>query len=116
MKLHRLEIKNIASLEHAVVDFDADPIAGADVFLITGPTGAGKSTILDAISIALYGRVPRFGSVRRNGDDFDNVSFNDVRQILRQGTGKGEIRLTFDGNDGCSYELDSATRARQAGP
>lgn len=104
MKLHRLEIKNIASLEHAVVDFDADPIAGADVFLITGPTGAGKSTILDAISIALYGRVPRFGSVRRNGDDFDNVSFNDVRQILRQGTGKGEIRLTFDGNDGCSYE------------
>lgn len=104
MKLHRLEIRNIASLENAVVDFDAEPIAGADVFLITGPTGAGKSTILDAISIALYGRVPRLGSVRRNGDDFDNVSFNDVRQVLRQGTGKGEINLTFDGNDGCFYE------------
>lgn len=104
MKLHHLEITNIASIEHAKIDFDSDPIAGADVFLISGPTGAGKSTILDAIALALYGRVPRFGSVRRRLDDFDNIAVNDVRQILRQGTGKGEILLTFDGNDGCSYE------------
>lgn len=104
MKLHRLKIKNIASLENAEIDFDADPIAGADVFLISGPTGAGKSTILDAVAIALYGRIPRFGNTSRGADEYDNVSYNDVRQILRQGTGKGDIILSFDGNDGCSYE------------
>jgi exonuclease SbcC len=35
------------------------PFRGMDIFAITGPTGSGKSTIVDAICYALYGRVPR---------------------------------------------------------
>jgi exonuclease SbcC len=35
------------------------PFRGMDIFAITGPTGAGKSTIVDALCYALYGRVPR---------------------------------------------------------
>lgn len=34
---------------------------GLDLFAITGPTGSGKSSIVDGISYALYGRVPRLG-------------------------------------------------------
>ena len=54
MKLQKLIIHNIASIEDAVIDFEAQPLAGSEVFLITGKTGAGKSTILDAICLALF--------------------------------------------------------------
>ncbi|MGM1029469.1 MAG: AAA family ATPase [Actinomycetota bacterium] len=41
------------------VDFAA--FEGDGVYLIAGPTGAGKSTVLDAITFALYGSAPRYG-------------------------------------------------------
>ncbi len=44
-----IRLKNLASLAgEQVIDFTAEPLASAGLFAITGPTGAGKSTILDA--------------------------------------------------------------------
>ena len=51
MKIKKLEIHNIASIENAVVDFDKQPLSDAELFLITGTTGAGKTTLLDAICL-----------------------------------------------------------------
>lgn len=56
MRLHRLELTAfLAFAGHEVVDFDA--LSDAGLFLLQGPTGAGKSSILDAICFALYGTV-----------------------------------------------------------
>ena len=59
MKIKKLEISNIASIAKASIDFTAPPLSDAPVFLICGPTGSGKSTILDAICLALYDKTPR---------------------------------------------------------
>lgn len=69
MKLHRLELTGFGPFrERQVVDFDA--FDGDGVFLITGRTGAGKSSILDGVSFALYGSVPRYdGGDRRLRSD-----------------------------------------------
>ena len=57
MRLHKLEITAFGPFAETVrVDFDA--LSDAGLFLLTGPTGAGKSSVLDAVCFALYGDVP----------------------------------------------------------
>ena len=60
MRLLTLRFSRLNSLRQAVtLDFADGPIAEAGLFGITGPTGAGKSTILDAVCLALYGQTAR---------------------------------------------------------
>src|SRR5262245_9400820 len=71
MRPLRLQIEGLTSFrERQEIDF-----AGLDLFVITGPTGAGKTTILDAITLALYGEIPRTG--KRNAADL--VTHGDTR-------------------------------------
>ncbi|MEV7675390.1 SMC family ATPase [Streptomyces sp. NPDC088752] len=57
MRLHRLEITAFGPFGATqTVDFDA--LSSAGLFLLHGPTGAGKTSVLDAVCFALYGSVP----------------------------------------------------------
>ena len=113
MKFIELEIKNIASIGYAKISFDEAPLCNEPLFLICGPTGSGKSTILDAVCLALYGTAPRL-------DGYGNESFEDKKlnvfgsddaavrisspyQMVRRNTGEAFARLTFIGNDDKLY-------------
>ena len=112
MKFIKLEIKNIASIGEATIAFDSAPLATEPLFLICGATGSGKSTILDAICLALYATAPRlegygnesYEDKRLNlaGGD-ENVRISNPCQLVRRNTGEAYARLTFIGNDSKSY-------------
>ena len=116
MKLQKLIIHNIASIEDATIDFDAQPLASSEVFLITGKTGSGKSTILDAICLALFADTPRLDATKMQGDTKDgdvDITIKDPRQLMRRGTGEASVSLTFTGSNGIPYEAKwSVARAR----
>ena len=112
MKLISLKITNIASIENAELHFDREPIASEPLFLICGPTGAGKTTILNAICLALYNKVPSLLASGTTDDDRYGVANNHPSQLLRRGSGRGEVELAFVGNDGKKYI--AAWEARRA--
>ncbi|MFZ4522836.1 MAG: AAA family ATPase [Bacteroidales bacterium] len=64
MKILTVRLKNLNSLRGEwTIPFNEEPLLSSGLFAITGPTGSGKSTILDAIMLALYGETPRLGVV-----------------------------------------------------
>lgn len=113
MKLQKLTIHNIASIEDAAIDFEARPLADSEVFLITGKTGAGKSTILDAICLALFADTPRLKGTLMEGKttDVDNtIGVDDPRQLMRRNTGEAFVSLTFTGSNDVHYEATWGVR------
>jgi len=58
MKPVRLQVQGFMPFRlHQEVEF-----TGLDLFAIVGPTGSGKSALLDAMTFALYGQTPRLGA------------------------------------------------------
>lgn len=107
MRLQTLTIHNIASIEDATIGFDTHPLADSEVFLITGKTGSGKSTILDAICLALFATTPRLKDTSMQGETKDlgvDITIKDPRQLMRRNTGEAFVSLTFTGNNGIHYE------------
>ena len=67
MKILKIEFENINSLRGPQqIDFSDKPFSASSLFAITGPTGSGKSTILDVICLALFNHVPRLGKITKN--------------------------------------------------
>ena len=60
MKITRIKTCNLASLAGVVeLDLQKGALGQAGLFAITGPTGSGKTTILDAVCLALFDQTPR---------------------------------------------------------
>ncbi|MFG3051753.1 AAA family ATPase [Kitasatospora sp. NPDC048239] len=91
MRLHRLTVAAFGPFAGTeAVDFDA--LAAGGLFLLRGATGAGKSSVLDAVCFALYGDVP--GARRANrlrSDHADPLRLTEVRLELTLGGRRLEI-------------------------
>ncbi|MFZ2502857.1 MAG: SMC family ATPase, partial [Nocardioides sp.] len=57
MRLHRLRVTAFGPFAETV-EVDFDRLSDAGIFLLSGPTGAGKTALLDAVAFALYAEVP----------------------------------------------------------
>lgn len=93
MRIEYIRLKNLNSLVGEWEIDLQDNAYGADgIFSITGPTGVGKSTILDAICLALYGCTPRLGRISKGGNE-----------IMSRQTGEcyAEIRFSIGGRRFC---------------
>ncbi len=107
MKILRLRFSNLNSLYGEwSIDFTHNDYATDGIFAITGPTGSGKSTILDAICLALYGRTPRLDSItqsgneimsRQTGDCFAEVCFETLKGTFRCHWSQHRARRQSDG-------------------
>src|SRR5690606_5659630 len=82
--------------ERVEVDF-----SDLELFALTGPTGAGKSSVIDAITFALYGSVPRYGKAA-------------VRPVVSLGKAEAKVQLDFE-VEGGAYTVVRVVRINKQG-
>ena len=89
MRIHTIRLANLNALT-GTWEIDLDhPAYNDNIYALTGPTGAGKTTILDAISLALYGRTPRLARIGKAGNE-----------IMSRHSGTCHAEITFSTRTG----------------
>lgn len=117
MRLLNLAIRNIASIVKADIDFEhdlTDQLTGQNspLFLISGPTGSGKTVILDCIAMALYKTTPRLEDVAgkiandyltADGNTMSIANLTEYRRVGLSPKDESYTELVFEGNDNHLY-------------
>ncbi|HWQ64255.1 MAG TPA: AAA family ATPase [Methanospirillum sp.] len=90
MRILTVRFKNLNSLAGEwEIDLQDPTFTSSGIFAITGPTGSGKTTILDAICLALYGQTPRLASISAT-----------TNEIMTRHTGECLAEVTFESSHG----------------
>lgn len=108
MRILSLRFKNLNSLKGEFkIDFTDPELSKSGLFAITGPTGAGKSTILDAITLSLYAYIPRF-------KDVTATTVSEQNAVVTRRTSEAYSELTFEVG-GQAYRTNWAIRKARTG-
>jgi exonuclease SbcC len=93
----KLEVLGLTSYKEPVsIDFTE-----LDLFAITGPTGSGKSSLVDAITYALFGQAPRVG--------------RGIKDLISQGSERVKVSLEFSA-DGGRYRVHRSSALKGQSP
>lgn len=86
MRILSLRLLNLNSLAGSwAIDFTSPDYIDGGLFVITGPTGVGKTTLLDAVCLALYGRTPRLSVISES-----------TNEIMSRGTAECLAEVVFE--------------------
>lgn len=94
MKIISVKLLNLNSLVgENTIDFTSPQFEESGIFAIVGPTGSGKTTILDAICLALYGETPRLKNISKS-----------TNEIMSKTTGECFAEVVFETTRGGKSE------------
>ncbi|XAS75359.1 AAA family ATPase [Dermatophilaceae bacterium Sec6.4] len=114
MRLHRLQVQAFGPFA-AVETVDFDAVAAAGLYLIQGATGAGKTSILDAICYAVYGAVPGSRTGHRGSIRSDHADPLLAPRVVLEFTAAGDrLRITRSPEWDAPKKRGSGTTRRPA--